>query len=107
MSAPRHPRMGIARGRTSWRAKTCGLSRLDGWSSDKNFVRCRTIFRDFSIAARRPDDHMRCSDDHIAFHVDAVHLKHRLRNVETDCCDRLHGWLLRIVGALTAPTSMT
>jgi hypothetical protein len=35
-----------------------------------------------------------------------VHLKHRLRYVETDCCHRLHDWLLRIVGASTAPTSM-
>jgi hypothetical protein len=40
------------------------------------------------------------------FRVDAVHLKNRLGNVETDRRDRLHDWLLRIVGALTAPTSM-
>src|ERR1700747_3877388 len=33
-------------------------------------------------------------------------LKNRLGDVETDCRDRLHVWLLRIVGALTAPTSM-
>src|SRR5678809_1430819 len=33
-------------------------------------------------------------------------LKDRLGDVETDCRDRLHSWLLRIVGALTAPTSM-
>ena len=26
-----------------------------------------------------------------------VHLKYRLGNVETDSCDRLHAWLLRIV----------
>ncbi len=36
--------------------------------------------------------------------LDAVHLKYRLRNVKTDRCDRLHDWLLQIVGALTAPT---
>jgi hypothetical protein len=30
-------------------------------------------------------------------------VKHRLRTVETDGCDRLHDWLLRIVRALTAP----
>ena len=29
-------------------------------------------------------------------------LKNRLCNVETHGCDRLHDWLLRIVGALTA-----
>src|SRR4029077_9615151 len=46
------------------------------------------------------------ADEHVAFSVDAVHLKNRLRNVETNCCNRLHDWLLRIVGALTAPTSM-
>jgi hypothetical protein len=27
-----------------------------------------------------------------------VHLKHRLCDIETDRCDRLHDWLLRIVG---------
>src|SRR6188508_2703503 len=45
-------------------------------------------------------------DEHFAFRIDAMHLKHRLRNIETDRCDRLHDWLLRIVGALTAPTSV-
>jgi hypothetical protein len=35
-----------------------------------------------------------------------VNLEYRLRNVETDGGDRLHDWLLRIVGALTAPTSL-
>jgi hypothetical protein len=44
--------------------------------------------------------------DHLALRVDTVDLKNRLRDVETDCRDRLHGLLLRIVGALTAPTSM-
>jgi len=37
------------------------------------------------------------ADDHIAFHVDAVDLKHRLGDVETDSRNRLHDWLLRIV----------
>src|ERR1043166_1209122 len=41
--------------------------------------------------------------DDIALRVNAVNLKHRLRDIETDRRDRLHGWLLRIVGALTAP----
>jgi hypothetical protein len=26
----------------------------------------------------------------IAFHIDTVNLKHRLRDIETDCRDRLH-----------------
>src|SRR3990172_11706274 len=46
------------------------------------------------------------ANEHVAFRVDAVHLKYRLRDVETDCRNRLHDGLLRIVGALTAPTSM-
>src|ERR1700733_14519268 len=44
------------------------------------------------------------ADDDIASRIDAMNLKDRLRNVETECRDRLHVWLLRIVGALTAPT---
>jgi hypothetical protein len=35
-----------------------------------------------------------------------MYLENRLGDVETDCRDRLHVWLLRIVGALAAPTSM-
>ena len=46
------------------------------------------------------------ADDHLPGSINAVHLKDRLGDVETDCRDRLHSWLLRIVGALTAPTSM-
>src|SRR5262249_31326350 len=37
---------------------------------------------------------------------DTVHLKDRLSDIKTDCCDRLHAWLLRIVGASTGSTSM-
>src|SRR6202521_141732 len=33
---------------------------------------------------------------HIAFRVDAMDLKNRLCDVETNCRDRLHAWLLRI-----------
>src|SRR5215204_4855071 len=39
----------------------------------------------------------------IALRIYAVNLKYRLRDIQTDCCNRLHVWLLRIVGALTAP----
>src|SRR5262249_24998534 len=38
--------------------------------------------------------------------VNSVDLKNRLSDIETNCRDRLHAWLLRIVGASTAPTSM-
>src|SRR5262249_34897582 len=43
---------------------------------------------------------------HLAIGVNAVHLKTRLGDVETDCLNCLHVWLLSIVGALTAPTFM-
>src|SRR4026209_1738366 len=43
------------------------------------------------------------ANEHLAFCVNAVHLKDRLGNVKTDGGDRLHDWLLRIPGALTAP----
>src|SRR5262245_38028946 len=46
------------------------------------------------------------AEDHLAGSINAMYLEHRLGDVETDCRDRLHEWLLRIVGALTAPTSM-
>jgi len=46
------------------------------------------------------------ADDHIAFRADAVSLKNRLGDVETDCRDRLHACLLRIVVTPSATTSM-
>jgi hypothetical protein len=46
----------------------------------------------------------RSTDDHLALYVDAVDLKDSLCDIETDCRNRLR--LLRIVGALAAPTSM-
>src|SRR5690348_3365880 len=46
------------------------------------------------------------ANDYITCRVNSVDLKNRLGDIETDCRDRLHVWLLRIVGALTAPTSM-
>src|SRR5450759_3951006 len=42
----------------------------------------------------------------MAISANAMHLENRLGDVETDCCNRLHAWLLQIVGALTAPTFM-
>src|SRR5258705_9347678 len=46
------------------------------------------------------------ADDHLAGGINSVDLEDRLRDVETDRRDRLHDWLLRIVGASTAPTSV-
>src|SRR5262249_16903707 len=46
------------------------------------------------------------TNDDITCRVNSVDLKNRLSNIETDGRDRLHVWLLRIVGASTAPTSM-
>ena len=34
----------------------------------------------------------------MAVSINAMDLKNRLRDIETDCRDRLHVWLLRIVG---------
>src|SRR5262245_20540742 len=46
------------------------------------------------------------ANDYMTCRVNSMDLKNRLGDIETDCRDRLHVWLLRIVGALTAPTSM-
>src|SRR6266404_1214840 len=46
------------------------------------------------------------ADDHIAFRAAAVGLKNRLGDVETDCRDRLHACLLRIVVTPSATTSV-
>ena len=43
---------------------------------------------------------------HLALRINTVDLKNRFGDVETDCRDRLHDWLLRIVGPLTAPISV-
>jgi hypothetical protein len=36
------------------------------------------------------------ADDHLARGINAVNLKHRLSNIETDCRNRLHAWLLQL-----------
>src|SRR5215472_3777477 len=46
------------------------------------------------------------ANKHLADSINTVHLKDRLSDIKTDCCDRLHTWLLRIVGASTGSTSM-
>jgi hypothetical protein len=42
------------------------------------------------------------ADDHIACRVNPVDLKNRLGNIETDCRDRLHVWLLPNRGGLNS-----
>src|SRR4029453_8806197 len=42
---------------------------------------------------------------HLSRRIDAVDLKHRLGNVETDCRDRFHGWLPITATAPAAVTS--
>src|SRR5215468_2242250 len=44
------------------------------------------------------------ADDHIARGVNAVDLKNRLRDIETDCRNPLHGWLPRTVATPSATT---
>src|SRR5258706_2456276 len=46
------------------------------------------------------------ADDHLAYRVDAVNLKNRLGNVETDRRNPLHGAILQIVVTTAATTSM-
>src|SRR5664279_275932 len=43
------------------------------------------------------------ADDDLTFRINAVDLENRLGDVETDCRDRLHAWLLQIVGGLNSP----
>src|SRR5262249_16740913 len=42
------------------------------------------------------------ANDHLAISINAMHLKNRLRNIETDCLNCLHDWLLSIVGGLNS-----
>jgi hypothetical protein len=44
--------------------------------------------------------------DGLASRIYAMHLKDRLGDIETDCRNQLHRWLLRIVGASNGPTSL-
>src|SRR5260370_1901453 len=46
------------------------------------------------------------ADHHLAYRIDAVDLKNRLRDVETDRRDAVHAALLRIVVTPAATTSM-
>ena len=38
------------------------------------------------------------ANDHLAISINAVDLEHRLGDVETDCRNRLHAWLLQLWG---------
>src|SRR6266508_2150659 len=43
------------------------------------------------------------ANDYMTCRVNSVDLKNRLCNIETNCRDRLHVWLLRIVGPQQHP----
>src|SRR5207253_4152004 len=72
-----------------------------GAGFDTNEARRQLLKEWQNVPALKP-----AANDYITCSVNSVDLKNRLGDVETDCRDRLHVWLLRIVGALTAPTSM-
>src|SRR5664280_2585961 len=40
--------------------------------------------------------------DHLPLRINAVDLEHRFGDIETDCRNRLHDWLLQIVGGLNS-----
>jgi hypothetical protein len=46
---------------------------------------------------------LQLATDNLTRAINAMHLKHRLRDIETDCRNRLHCWLLRIVAAFNSP----
>jgi hypothetical protein len=66
-----------------------------GAGLDPNQARLQLLNERYEVAALQVKAH-----EHVALRIGAVHLKDRLLNLETD------DWLLRIVGALTAPTSL-
>src|SRR2546429_1677215 len=72
-----------------------------GAGFDTNEARRQLLKEWQNVPALKP-----AANDYITCSVNSVDLKNRLGDVETDCRDRLHVWLLRIVGASTAPTSM-
>src|SRR5215203_5615901 len=72
-----------------------------GASLDANWARLELLEEGQHVSTLQlPADH------NLSISINAVNLKDRLRNIETNCCDRLHAWLLRIVGASIAPSSM-
>jgi hypothetical protein len=40
------------------------------------------------------EDAQLSANDHLAISINAMQLKNQLRNIETDCLDCLHDWLL-------------
>src|SRR5215203_5204004 len=69
-----------------------------GASLDANWARLELLEEGQHVSTLQlPADH------NLSISINAVNLKNGLRNIETNCCDRLHAWLLRIVGASIAP----
>src|SRR5882757_3249721 len=46
------------------------------------------------------------ADNDLTSGINTVDLKHRLGDIQTDCRNHLHNCFLRIVGALSAPSSV-
>jgi hypothetical protein len=57
-----------------------------GASFDTNQARRQLLEESQDVAALQP-----AADDHLAVSINAMDLKNRLRDIETDCRDRLHG----------------
>src|SRR5215813_2800088 len=75
------------------------MRRSAGFDADEARRQLLKKWQNVSALELAPNNYITCR-------VNSVDLKDRFRDIETDCRDRLHVWLLRIVGALTAPTSM-
>jgi len=69
-----------------------GCAGLDSHDARRQLLEERQDISTFELAA----------DDQVPCGVDAVDLKDRLRNIETDCRDRLHVQLSRSVAAPSA-----
>jgi hypothetical protein len=74
---------------------------LDGDMSGADIVDVLTHLRfPASGTVGRPSESIKCVIATVSIH--AVNLKNRLGDVETNCLNRLHGELLRIVGATSS-----
>src|SRR6516165_9929770 len=75
------------------------MRRCAGFNTDEAWLQLLEECQDITSLQLAPDDHL-------AYRVDAVDLKNRLRDVETDRRDPVHAALLRIVVTPAATTSM-
>ena len=75
------------------------MRRCTGFNTDEAWHQLLEECQDITSLQLAPDDHL-------AYRVDAVDLKNRLRDVETDRRDPVQAALLRIVVTPAATTSM-